>query len=1229
MGGRALRTVSRLPARVSGGRGSGRNNFSPIAGETPIAVLRVQVLGCKDLLAKDKNGFSDPFVVVSVLNTRFHTPVLKRTTSPNYVAATATFEFPLYMSLAHQYGSIELVVWDKDMLKKEYLGEAALALDDWFRDEASGVFSFDDPANQPYTVNLVSSRASTPATGTVQIKVGFVNTPGTLALMEFKDVYKELVRRSRPSLVSAPPTEGIGTIRSHQHGPAYEDDGGISSDDSDNEAEPEQDDEDEGEEEDNLPPLAHLYIDPAELHSSHSHEALPNVPPLLATPLPEPAYVAPPIQAPIPVTPPILINSGASALHTALSPLVATSAKPPSSPVQKIGKILRRPGASRSASTNSSATSGAGTSSDPTTPMPSTPQVEDTPKKSKHGREMSITLPPPRSSSSGYTDPSTPTTPGTANGGKKGKFRRSWSHTTTPNTPGNDNGGKQKNGKNGKPKKGDFNFSPENDILGIVMLEIQSASDLPRIKNMTRTGWDMDPFVVISFGKKVFRTRIIRHSLNPVWDEKLLFHVRAYESSFKVQLTVLDWDKLSSNDHVGDAGFSVAELMAEGQGPQVDEKTGLYAADADGKHAMKEFRVPLTTAKEMAWEAKHNPVITFRAKYQPYAALRQQFWRQYLKQYDTGDTGLLSHLELTSMLDSLGSTLSAETVSSFFTRNGKRPTEDELTIDEAVVCLETEIGRPREEKKRISPDDVLLDYSAPATPGPGFSRSMSTMQAPQLAKLDFSGPGIPPMEEDTGADEDEDISRQTAGHPMYATEYSQQPLSDAAAPGGGMKTGFPSYPGTVVRPSPGPHQYSSAASSDAEDYSSGSNTNSYPFTPNESTSAGGAGEEMERVINVKNCPLCHRPRLNKKAEVDIVTHLAVCASGDWAKIDRIVVGNFVTASQAQRKWYTKIISKVSSGDYRLGANSANIIVQNRMTGQLEEEKMQVYVRLGIRLLYKGAKSRMEGARARRLLKSLSIKQGLKYDDPASARDIKPFIDFHRLKIEEIRDPIESFKTFNEFFYRKLKPEARPVEEPDNPHRIVSGADCRLMTFESVSEATRLWIKGREFTIARLVGDTYKGQVERYNGGAVAVFRLAPQDYHRFHSPVDGTIGNMTYIPGEYYTVNPQAIRTTLDVYGENVRKIVPIDSPVFGRVMAVCVGAMMVGSIKTTLNEGDAVARGQEFGYFAFGGSTIVLLFEKGSVEWDEDLLINGRASLETLVRVGMGIGRSRRQPSP
>jgi len=86
-----------------------------------------------------------------------------------------------------------------------------------------------------------------------------------------------------------------------------------------------------------------------------------------------------------------------------------------------------------------------------------------------------------------------------------------------------------------------------------------------------------------------------------------------------------------------------------------------------------------------------------------------------------------------------------------------------------------------------------------------------------------------------------------------------------------------------------------------------------------------------------------------------------------------------------------------------------------------------------------------------------------------------------------------------------------------------------MAFESVNEATRVWIKGREFTVARLLGEVYAEHAEKYNGGALCIFRLAPQDYHRFHSPVDGKIGKMTYISGEYYTVNVSVVSPLLCV----------------------------------------------------------------------------------------------------
>jgi phosphatidylserine decarboxylase len=119
----------------------------------------------------------------------------------------------------------------------------------------------------------------------------------------------------------------------------------------------------------------------------------------------------------------------------------------------------------------------------------------------------------------------------------------------------------------------------------------------------------MDPFVVISFGKKVFRTRVFRHSHNPVWDERLLFHVP--RSSFKVQLGILGWDKLSANDHIGDASFDVKDLIDDA--PQPDPKTGLYKPGQDGAdHPMKEYELKLETGKGMDWEAKHAPMISLR-----------------------------------------------------------------------------------------------------------------------------------------------------------------------------------------------------------------------------------------------------------------------------------------------------------------------------------------------------------------------------------------------------------------------------------------------------------------------------------------------------------------------------------------------------------------------------------------------------------------------------------------
>lgn len=264
------------------------------------------------------------------------------------------------------------------------------------------------------------------------------------------------------------------------------------------------------------------------------------------------------------------------------------------------------------------------------------------------------------------------------------------------------------------------------------------------------------------------------------------------------------------------------------------------------------------------------------------------------------------------------------------------------------------------------------------------------------------------------------------------------------------------------------------------------------------------------------------------------------------------------------------------------------------------------------------KSRANKDAVRKLLRGLSIKQGIKYDDPASKNEIQKFIHFHQLDMSEVLLTVDQFKNFNEFFYRQLKPDARPCSAPENPRIIVSPADCRSVVFNKIDEATRIWVKGREFSIERLFGNTYPEDAQRYKEGALGIFRLAPQDYHRFHIPVDGILGTPMSIEGEYYTVNPMAIRSALDVYGENIRIVVPIDSVAHGRVMVICVGAMMVGSTVITRQAGEKVTRAEELGYFKFGGSTVLLLFEPGTMMFDEDLVGNSQEPFETLVSRSM-----------
>jgi len=302
--------------------------------------------------------------------------------------------------------------------------------------------------------------------------------------------------------------------------------------------------------------------------------------------------------------------------------------------------------------------------------------------------------------------------------------------------------------------------------------------------------------------------------------------------------------------------------------------------------------------------------------------------------------------------------------------------------------------------------------------------------------------------------------------------------------------------------------------------------------------------------------------------------------------------------------------------------SEKLIVIDRESGHPVEEKIPEYIKVAMRLLFATNSGRfVVEHQAKKILYHLSKIQGEKYDSPESKKGIMEFVHFHNLNVEEMLEPPESYRTFNEFFYRKLKPNARPIADPNNQRIAVCGADSRTNVFLSVDEATKLWIKGQKFSVGSLLGDHSLGQ--DFTNGSLVIFRLAPQDYHRFHSPVTGTLVSMTPMEGTYYTVNPIAIRQDVDVYTENKRVRCLLRTPEFGDVIFMAIGATLVGSVNFTKKVGDSFKKGDELGYFAFGGSTIIVLFKSGCITFENDLVINSAKPIETLVKLGQPLGRA------
>jgi phosphatidylserine decarboxylase len=236
---------------------------------------------------------------------------------------------------------------------------------------------------------------------------------------------------------------------------------------------------------------------------------------------------------------------------------------------------------------------------------------------------------------------------------------------------------------------------------------------------------------------------------------------------------------------------------------------------------------------------------------------------------------------------------------------------------------------------------------------------------------------------------------------------------------------------------------------------------------------------------------------------------------------------------------------------------------------------------------------------------------------ASANKVLPFIVEYDLDVDEFAKSQFTFKSFNDFFYRALKPGARPVAEGDRV--AVLPADGRHLALQNVDAAAGFYVKGQRFDLTAFLGDAELAK--KFAGGSMLISRLCPVDYHRFHFPVAGTPGEPRLINGFLYSVSPIALRRKLDYFWQNKRMVTLVESPVFGQVAVCEIGATMVGSIFQSFLPGRAVAKGEEKGLFKFGGSCVITLFQPGKIKFDADLVRHGAEGLEVYARMGERLG--------
>lgn len=239
--------------------------------------------------------------------------------------------------------------------------------------------------------------------------------------------------------------------------------------------------------------------------------------------------------------------------------------------------------------------------------------------------------------------------------------------------------------------------------------------------------------------------------------------------------------------------------------------------------------------------------------------------------------------------------------------------------------------------------------------------------------------------------------------------------------------------------------------------------------------------------------------------------------------------------------------------------------------------------------------------------------GAALEHPLSTVAIPPFVLKKHIRMDDYAE--DKYRSFNAFFTRPVKPDRRPVNR--DPDVLISPCDAKL-TVMRVTDDLHFAVKGADYSLRTFLG--CDRLAKHYAGGQLLIFRLTPDDYHRYCYPDDCTVGKTRTITGELHTVNPVSAEH-VKVYHRNTRTVTMLNTAHFGHMLQIEVGAMFVGKI-VNHPHGEQVGRGIEKGYFEFGGSTVVLVLEKGAAEIDPQILKNSANGAETIVQYGAGIGR-------